>query len=57
MDNKQQVGTPDRDRVNVNELYELAYWAKELRVQPEDLKSAVKSVGTSVEALRKHFNK
>jgi hypothetical protein len=49
--------SPDRDRINIHEYYEVEYWVKELGVNSEELKKAVASVGTSSEAIRKHFNK
>jgi len=57
MDNKQKVGSPDKDKVNVNEAYELEYWAKKFKVSPADLKKAVKENGTAVKDLEKHFKK
>ena len=57
MDNKKQVGSPDRDRININEDYEVTYWSKEFGVKPEELKAAVKSAGTAVKDVRKQLNK
>lgn len=57
MDNKNNTGSPDRDRINVNEDYELQYWSQKLGVSHDELKAAVKAVGTSAEDVRKHLNK
>lgn len=57
MDNKQNVGSPDRDRINVNEDYELRYWTEKFGVSADELKKAVEAVGTSVEAVEKHLKK
>ena len=57
MDNKSNVGSPDRDRINVKENYEVEYWSKELGVKPQQLREAVAEVGTSVAAVRKYFKK
>lgn len=57
MDNKQNVGSPDRDRINVNEDYELEYWIKALNVSKDELRDAVKAVGTSAEKVKVHLNK
>ncbi|OBW40238.1 hypothetical protein AB670_03436 [Chryseobacterium sp. MOF25P] len=47
----------DATKVNVNESWELDYWSKELGVTKERLKEAVKAVGTSVAAVRRHLGK
>lgn len=57
MDSKQNTGSPDRDRINVNEDYELQYWSEKFGVSRDELKEAVKAAGTSVEAVQKHLNK
>ena len=43
-DDKKNTGSPDRDRINVNEDYELQYWTKALGVSAEELRAAVKAV-------------
>ena len=57
MDNKQKVGSPDRDRINVGEDYELEDWSKKFGVTKEQLKSAVRAVGSSAKAVEKHLKK
>lgn len=57
MDDKSKVGKPDRDRINVNEDYELRDWSKKFGVSAEELKKAVQKVGTSADAVRKHLGK
>jgi len=57
MDNKNNVGSPDRDRININENYEVEYWTRTLGISAETLKKAVKEAGTSTEAVKKHLNK
>lgn len=49
-------GPQDRARVNVNEAHELKYWTREFGVTEDKLRQAVKEVGVSVDALRKHFS-
>lgn len=56
-DDKSKTGAPDRDRINVNEDYELRDWSKKLGVTPEQLKKAVQSVGPSADAVKKHLGK
>jgi hypothetical protein len=57
MDNKQNIGNPDRDKINVNEDYELQYWTKRFGVSSDELKEAVKEVGTSAKAVEEYLNK
>lgn len=56
-DDKKNTGSPDRDRINVNEEYELQYWTKALGVSAEELRAAVKAVGPTAVAVRKHLDK
>jgi len=46
-DNKSQTGSPDRDRINTSEDYEVRYWAEKFGVSHEELKEAVKASGSS----------
>jgi hypothetical protein len=57
MDSTKNVGSPDRDRINVNEDYELQYWSEKFGVSKDRVKQAVEAVGTSVEAVQKYLNK
>jgi hypothetical protein len=41
----------------VNEPYEVSYWTKTLGVSEQKLRDAVKAVGVSVAAIRKHLGK
>lgn len=56
-DDKKNTGSPDRDRINVNEDYEVHYWTKELGVTAEQLRAAVKAVGPTSKAVRAHLGK
>ena len=58
-DNLQDRGPQDRSRVNVNvnEAWELQYWTRHFGVTEDQLRSAVKTAGTSVEAVGKHLGK
>lgn len=56
-DDKTRTGSPDRDRINVNEDYEVQYWTKALGVTPEQLREAVKAVGPTSAAVREHLGK
>ncbi|MBB5635335.1 hypothetical protein HDE68_001220 [Pedobacter cryoconitis] len=55
MDNKQKTGSPDRDRINVNESYELEYWSKKFNVTQDELRKAVKAAGTSADEVEKYL--
>ncbi|MGN6395166.1 MAG: DUF3606 domain-containing protein [Mucilaginibacter sp.] len=57
MDNKSKTGSPDRDKINVNEDYELQYWSKKFNVTGDELKSAVKAAGTSAKAVGDYLKK
>lgn len=56
-DDKNKTGGPDRDRINVNEDYELQYWTKALGVSADELRAAVKAVGPTAAAVRQHLGK
>ncbi|MDM1556117.1 DUF3606 domain-containing protein [Chryseobacterium indologenes] len=47
----------DASKINVNEYWELEYWSKELGVTKEQLKEAVRAVGTSVAAVKRYLGK
>jgi len=57
MDSKQNVGNPDRSRINVNEDYELQYWSEKFGVSRDELKEAVKSAGTSAKDVEDYLKK
>jgi hypothetical protein len=52
-------GSPPADRVQIDMGDDdvVGYWAQELGVTSDDLKSAAQKVGASVKALREHFGK
>jgi hypothetical protein len=54
-DDKGNRGTPDRQRINTAEPYELRDWAKSLGVSEERLRTAVNEVGNSAEAVRRYL--
>ena len=56
-DDKTKTGSPDSDLINTGENYEVEYWSKQFGVSPEELKKAVKAVGNSAAAVKKHLNK
>ena len=54
-DNLNNRGPQDASKVNVGEEWEVAYWTKKFGVSAEELKQAVKQVGTSADKLGQHF--
>lgn len=56
-DDKNQAGGADRAGINVNEDYELRDWSPRVGVARDALREAVKAVGTSADAVRKHLGK
>lgn len=56
-DDKDKVGKPDRDRINVNEPYEVKYWCSQFGVTEQRLREAVKAVGPMVADVKRYLGK
>ncbi|WP_081721058.1 DUF3606 domain-containing protein [Pseudoxanthomonas suwonensis] len=56
-DDRNNPGRPDRDRINLNEDYEVRYWTEALGVSEQELRDAVQAVGSTAEAVRRHLGK
>jgi hypothetical protein len=54
-DDKSKSGGQDRERIDVNQDYELHDWAKSLGVTPQRVKEAVQAVGDRVEKVREYL--
>jgi hypothetical protein len=54
-DDPNKRGPQDRSRVNLSEDYEVRYWTKEFGVSEQELRDAVKKVGSSSQQLAQHF--
>jgi hypothetical protein len=54
-DDKSKVGSPDRDRINISEDYEVRYWSEKFGVSASQLKDAVKAVGPMSKAVGAHL--
>jgi hypothetical protein len=54
-DNPSIRGPSDRLRINVDQEYEVGYWSQKLGVTSEQLRDAVRSVGTMVDAVEQHL--
>ena len=48
-------GSPDRNRINVDEKHELKHWSKKFGVSPERLREAVGKVGSTVKAVEREL--
>lgn len=48
-------GEQDRDRINLNEDYEVRDWAKSLGVSEDQLRSAVAKAGPMVKDVKAHL--
>lgn len=56
-DNKSNTGSPDRDRINMSEDYEVRDWSESLGVSRERLQEAVDAVGSSAAKVRDYLTR
>ena len=56
-DDKSKTRPQDSSKVNVHEDYEVQYWTKKFGCTPQQLKDAVKKVGTGAAAVEKEVKK
>jgi hypothetical protein len=56
-DDTNKTGRQDRDRINVNEDYELRDWSRKFGVTTDELKSAVQKVGPMVKDVQQHLGR
>jgi hypothetical protein len=54
-DDKTNRGQQDRSRIAMGEKYEVQFWTKELKVTEQQLQAAVRAVGSSADAVRRHL--
>ena len=54
-DDKNEVGVPDRARINLSEEYEVRDWTKSLGVSEDELREAVDAVGNSADKVREYL--
>lgn len=54
-DDKTKAGGQDRTRINTSEDYEVRDWSKKLGVSAEQLKAAVKAVGSNAKDVEAHL--
>lgn len=51
-DDKTNRGSPDRDRINLSEDYEVRYWTDHLGVTEDRLREVVGRVGDNADKVR-----
>jgi len=56
-DNKNDTGSPDRDRISLSEDYEIRDWTQSLGVSEARLREAVSAVGDSADKVRAYLTK
>jgi hypothetical protein len=54
-DDPKQTGKADDTRINLDQDYEVNYWANEFGVSRDALRSAVAKVGSVVKHVRDHL--
>ena len=54
-DDKANPGRPDRDRINMEEEYEVQYWSEKFGVSQEELTAAVKKVGPMASDVKREI--
>ena len=54
-DDPKNTGSPDRDRINLEQDYEVQDWSKSLGVTEEELRDAVKAVGNTASNVREYL--
>ena len=56
-DDKTKTGSPDRDRINTSEDYEVRDWAKKFGVSEDRLREAVRRVGPVASDVARQLGK
>ena len=54
-DDKANRGSPDRDRIDINDPDEVRNWTKSLGVTKDELQQAVQAVGDRADKVREHL--
>ena len=54
-DNKSNRGSPDRDRIDINDPDEVRNWTQSLGVSKEELERAVRAAGPQADKVREHL--
>jgi hypothetical protein len=56
-DDRTKRGLQDRDRININEDYEVQYWSQKFGVSKEELATAVDAAGPMVADVARRLGK
>ena len=56
-DDLSKKGPQDASRISLSEPWEVEYWTRTLGVTRDELETAVKAVGNSAAAVRRHLGK
>ena len=56
-DDKSKRGSPDRDRIDMNDEDEVRNWTKSLGVSKEELQRAVQSAGNNADKVREFLGR
>jgi hypothetical protein len=56
-DDRTNRGSPDRDRIDLNDPDEVRNWTKSLGVTEDQLREAVRTVGSQAAKVREHLGK
>jgi len=54
-DDKSKRGTPDRERIDINDPDEVRNWTQSLGVSKEELQRAVQAAGDRAEKVREYL--
>ena len=55
-DDKANSGRPDRDRISLEQDYEVQNWSKSLGVTEQELRAAVQAIGNSDSKVREYLS-
>jgi hypothetical protein len=55
MDDKTKIGGQDRSRINLSEDYEVEHWKRKFGVSTQELKDAVKAVGSNAKDVEAYL--
>lgn len=47
MEDNKKAGKPQEDKINLNEEYEVQYWASRLHISQKQLKQTLESIGAN----------
>jgi hypothetical protein len=56
-DDTRNPGRPDRDRINLEQDYEVRDWTRSLGVTENELRKAVQAVGNTASKVREYLHK